>query len=209
MAAADKPLTNRQPMGRTPVPPGLAPTTDNERGSGASNQAPEPRFLAVGEIVGAHSIRGEIKVEVLTDDADGFEVWRHVLIGPEDQEPVRWALEGYRRHKGRALLKLEGCDDRNCAEAMRGHLVWIPIEQARPLQDDEYYEHQIVDMEVWTGGGELLGQVIEVLYTGANQVYVIETEAGSELLIPAIDSVVRSIDVDAGRIVVDLMEGLV
>jgi len=164
--------------------------------------------LAVGEVLGAHGIRGEIKVEVLTDDPERYRGFRHVLIGPPDQEPVAWPLEAYRLHKGRALLKLDGCDDRNCAEAMRGQLVQIPIDQAVQLEDEEYYEHQIVDLEVWTGDGEYLGKVVEVLYTGANEVYVVQTEHASEVLIPAIDSVVRSIDVDAGRIVVDLMEGL-
>ncbi|MBN1659231.1 MAG: 16S rRNA processing protein RimM [Anaerolineae bacterium] len=160
-------------------------------------------------MIGVHGIRGEIKVDLLTDDPDCFQTLRHVLIGVMDQEPIPWPLEGYRLHKGRALLKLGGCDDRTCAETMRGQLVQIPIEETAPLKDDEYYEHQIVDLEVWTSGGEQLGSVVEILYTGANEVYIVQTDGGSEMLIPAIDSVVRSIDLEAGRIVVDLMEGLI
>lgn len=209
MEAADKPLDQKQPTGRTRVSPGQGPDTDYERGSGASGKAPEPRFLAVGEVSGAHGIRGEIKVDLVSDDPDLFQNMDQVLLGPDGMEPVPWPLESSRLHKGRALLKLGGCDDRSSAEALRGQLVQISVDQARPLEAEEYYEHQIVDLEVWTSGGDRLGTVVEVLYTGANEVYVVETAAGAEVLIPAIDSVVRSIDVDAGRIVVDLMEGLV
>jgi 16S rRNA processing protein RimM len=215
--AADKPLAEKQPTGQTPaippehtpVSPGQVPEADDKRGSEAIQKASEPRFLAMGQVLGAHGIRGEIKVDILAGDPDRFRTLRRVLIGAVDQEPIPWPLEGYRLHKGRALLKLGGCDDRTYAETMRGLLVQIPIEATAPLKDDEYYEHQIVDLEVWTSGGEQLGMVVEVLYTGANEVYVVETDSGSEVLIPAIDSVVRSIDLEAGRIVVDLMEGLI
>ncbi|HSJ59328.1 MAG TPA: ribosome maturation factor RimM [Anaerolineae bacterium] len=208
MEAADKPLAEKQPTGQTPVSPGQVPGTNDEGGSEAGREASEPRFLTVGQVVGVHGIRGEIKVDLIADDPDRFQTVDRVLIGPVDQEPVPWPIEAARSHKGRALLKLEGCEDRNCAEMLRGQLVHVAIEAAVPLEAEEYYEHQILDLEVWTGGGERLGTVVEILYTGANEVYVIETDSGSEVLIPAIDSVVRSIDLEAGRIIVDLLEGL-
>jgi 16S rRNA processing protein RimM len=133
-----------------------------------------------------------------------------VLIGPQDQEPVPWVLERYRLHKGRALFKLEGCDDRNTADTFRGLFVQIPFEEAIPLQDEEYFEHQILGLAVWTASGEPLGWVAEIIYTGANDVYVVHSTEPEyrEILIPAIEDVILEIDTDAAKIVVELPEGL-
>jgi len=121
---------------------------------------------------------------------------------------VPFALKGFRLHKGAALLKLEGCHDRATVERLRGQLVQIPIEEAMPLEQDEYYEYQIVGLAVWTAGGKYLGTVDEVISTGANDVYVVRSE-GREVLIPAIEDVVLEINLAQGRLVVELMEGLI
>jgi 16S rRNA processing protein RimM len=183
---------------------------DKQRGSGAREQAPEPRFLAVGQVSGAHGIHGEIRVTILTEDPQRFGRLRRVWLGRDDQEPTPWTLEGFRLHKGRALLKLEGCDDRSMAESLRPNLVLIPLEEAIPLEEDEYYEHQIVGLEVWTTSGEQLGKVEDILYTGANEVYIVRDQApgGREILIPAIEDVVVEIDLEAGRITIEPLEGL-
>jgi 16S rRNA processing protein RimM len=117
-------------------------------------------------------------------------------------------MEGFRLHQGRVLLKLEGCDDRTAAEALRGAFVQVPIEEAIPLDEGEYYEHQIVGLAVWTAKGEALGEVVEILYTGANDVYVVRGLDRSEILIPAIAGVILKVDLEAGRLVVELPEGL-
>jgi 16S rRNA processing protein RimM len=87
-------------------------------------------------------------------------------------------------------------------------LVQIPIEEAMPLGEDEYYVYQIVGLDVWTAEGEYLGRISEVLFTGANDVYVVQGEKG-EILIPAIEDVVLEVDLDGGRLTVELMEGLI
>jgi 16S rRNA processing protein RimM len=93
---------------------------------------------------------------------------------------------------------------------MRGYLVQVPREEAIPLEEGEYFEHQIVGLEVWTAAGELLGEVVDILYTAANEVYVVQVPNLSrrELLIPAIEDVVLEVDLEAGRLVVELLEGL-
>jgi 16S rRNA processing protein RimM len=162
--------------------------------------------------MGAHGIRGEVKVQILTDDPRRFDRLAQVWLGTADvDDPLPCPLESYRLHKGRALLKLQGCDDRSTAETLRGYLVQIPIEQAIPLEEGEFFEHQIVGLQVWTSAGEHLGRVEEILYTGANEVYVIRgpQPGRAELLIPAIEDVVLEIDPQAGRLVVELIEGLV
>ena len=178
-------------------------------------RAPEPRYLAVGQIIGVHGVHGEVKATILTDDPSRFDFLTHVFVGPDGAEPVAYGLEGYRLHQKWLLIKLEGVDDRNRAETLRGQLVQVSIEEAVPLAADEYYEHQIIGLEVWTTDGQDLGQVVEILYTRAHQVYVVQSAdvqsaQGSrrEILIPAVASVVREVNLETGRLLVELPEGL-
>jgi 16S rRNA processing protein RimM len=167
--------------------------------------------LAVGLIVGAHGLRGELKVEILTDDPHRFGRLEQVYLGREGSEPQPWALASYRLHKGRALLQLQDCSDRDAAQALRGYLVQVPIDEAIPLDEDQYFEHQIEGLEVWTADGECIGTVDEIIHTGANEVYVVhEGGPGSrEVLVPAIADVVLEVDLGAGRLVVELPAGLI
>jgi 16S rRNA processing protein RimM len=183
-------------------------TLDQERGSGGQGRAPEPRYLAIGQVVGVHGIHGELTVEILTESPDRFGLLRRVFIGPEDEEPVSWRLESYRLHKGRALLKLAGCDDRDTAKTFRWQLVQVPRAEALPLAAGEYYEYQIIGLNTRTVTGEVLGPVVEILDTGANDVYVVMNPDRREILIPAIGDVIREIDLEAGWLVVELPEGL-
>ena len=163
-----------------------------------------PRYLVVGRIVAPWGVRGEVKVEILTAFPYRFSGLKMVYLGPE-YEPC--ALRGFRLHKGFALLRLEGCSDRNAAERLRGQLIHVPVEEAVLLGEDEYYIYQIIGLEVWTGAGVRLGRVVEVLFTGANEVYVVKGERG-EILIPAIEEVVKRVDLEAGRLLVEPLEGL-
>lgn len=83
----------------------------------------------------------------------------------------------------------------------------IPLEEAVPLSEDEYYIYQIVGLEVWTSEGGYLGRVLKVLFTGANEVYVVEGERG-EILVPAIEDVVKEVDLGGGRLIVEPLEGM-
>ena len=164
----------------------------------------EPRYLVVGKIVAPWGVRGEVKMTIQTGFPERFERLKKVYLGENATSSV---LEGSRLHKGHALLKLGGCDDRDAAEKLRGQLVQIPIEEAMPLDEDEYYVYQIVGLDVWTTEGEHLGRVSEVLFTNANEVYVVQGEKG-EVLIPAVEDVVLEVDLVSGRLIVELMEGL-
>lgn len=184
--------------------------TKEGRGSGGQRRAPEPRYLTVGQVVGAHGIRGELKIAILTDDPQRFGLLERVFVGREGEEPVPWLLAGYRLHKEWALFRLEGCDDRTTAETFRGCLIQVPREEAIPLEEGEYFEHQILGLGVWTVHDEYLGEVLEIIYTGANEVYVVQGTDPShrEILIPAIEDVVLEVDLEAERILVELPEGL-
>lgn len=160
------------------------------------------RYLVVGKVVTPWGTRGELKVAILTDFPDRFRELKRVYLGDEP-----WMLEGHRRHGRWVILKLEGCADRNSAEKLRGELVRIPLEEAVSLSEDEYYVYQIVGLEVWTSEGEHLGRVSEVLFTGANEVYVVKGERG-QILVPAIEDVVREVDLEGGRLIVEPLEGM-
>lgn len=161
-----------------------------------------PRYLVVGKVLAPWGTRGELKMAILTDFPDRFRELKRVYLGDEP-----WMLKGYRRHGRWVILRLEGCADRNSAEKLRGALVQIPLEEAVPLSEDEYYIYQIMGLEVWTREGEHLGRVSEVLFTGANEVYVVKGERG-EMLVPAIEDVVREVDLEGGRLIVEPLEGM-
>jgi 16S rRNA processing protein RimM len=123
------------------------------------------------------------------------------------EELVPAVVEGRQLHARRAVLKLEGVDQRAEAEKLRGLLIQVPVDEAVPLDQGEYYLYQIVGLEVWTKEGEYLGRVAEVLETGSNDVYVVR-EGGREILIPALSDVVLEVDLEENRMEVHLMEGL-
>ncbi|MBN1953504.1 MAG: 16S rRNA processing protein RimM [Anaerolineae bacterium] len=177
----------------------------NERGSGPPPRPTEPRFLAVGRVSRPHGIRGELRMEILTDFPERLSRHPLLYLGPQNQP---YPLEGVRFHKTAALIKLAGCDDRTAAEKLRGQLVQIPAAVAVPLEEGEYYHFQVVGLEVFSSEGEKLGRVVDLLETGANDVYVVHGPRG-ELLIPAIEAVVQELDLQARRMVVVLMAGLI
>lgn len=181
----------------------------SDGGSGGS-RTPEPRYLAVGRVLRPHGVRGELRVEITTGYPERLEQHSHFYLAHPDspESAERYVVEGLRRHREALLLKLGGCDDRNAAEDLRGMLVQIPIEEAVPLEEGEYYHFQLIGVAVETEDGEPLGRVVEVLETGANDVYVVRGPRG-EVLLPAIEDVVCEIDVGLKRMVVHLLPGMV
>ena len=183
----------------------------NRERTGGSGEArnPEPRYLSVGRVLRPHGVRGELRVEIITDYPERLAQHIHFFLAhPNSPATVRrYAVERLRYHKETLLLKLEGCDDRDGAEQLRGMLVQIPIEDAVPLEEGEYYLFQLVGAQVETEGGESLGQITDVIETGANDVYVVRGPRG-EILIPAIDEVVVELDLESKRMVVVLLPGM-
>lgn len=166
---------------------------------------PQPQYLAIAQIVAPHGIRGEVRAVILTDFPERFARLETVYLG-EEARPVR--LEGYRFHQGQVLLKLAGYNTRTEAEELRQVLVQVPVGEAMSLPEGAYYVHEILGLEAWTESGEFLGEVVEVLETGANDVYVLQGSPLGEILIPALESVVLEVDLEEGRMLVRLPPGL-
>lgn len=164
-------------------------------------------YMAVGMIAGVHGLRGEVKVELHTDFPERFAPGEIVYLGTNLQETV---ITEARPHQGQYLLQFRGMDNRTQAEELRGLWIFIPEAEAADLDDDTYFVHDIIGLSVQTVSGELLGTIEQVLFTGANEVYVVMTpdEPRREILLPAIADVVKQVDLDNGILVVELLPGL-
>ena len=165
---------------------------------------PEPRegFIAVGFVRGPRGVRGELKVAPLTDFPQRFQPGATLWAGG-----VQRTVRRVRVHRDALLVEMDGIDNREQADDLRGSLLEVPEEALPPLASDSYFRFQIEGMEVVDLAGRLLGRIEEVLTTGANDVYVVRG-AETELLLPAIDSVVKEVDVHGRRMVVELLPGL-
>jgi 16S rRNA processing protein RimM len=163
-----------------------------------------PQTFAIGKVTRAHGILGEVKVQLAPEYAGALDGIRRVYFNDEPQ-PRR--VRGKRQHQGALLLKLDGVSTRNDAEALRGATLSIRLEDLPRLPEGEYYSHQLVGLRVQREGGEPIGTLSEVLATGSNNVYVVKTTTG-ELLLPALESVVRSVDLQEGVMIVVVPEGL-
>jgi len=161
-------------------------------------------YLIIARITSPQGNKGEVKAELITDFPERFASTRVVYIGPGHQ---RYEVERYRLVDGAAVLKLRGVDTIDQAEQLRGKTVEVPEEQAVRLPPGHYFWHQIIGLEVVTVQGEHLGKIDDILETGSNDVYVVHGPKG-ELLIPAIKQVVRSVDLDQGKVTVELLPGL-
>ncbi len=117
-----------------------------------------------------------------------------------------YKLEAFRMHQGILLIQLAGLADRTEAEGLRGELVSVKLDQAAPLKPGEFYHHQVIGLQAITDAGEELGSVVEIITTGANDVYVVRGPSGGEILLPAIKSVILKIE--PPQMLVHLMEGL-
>jgi len=158
----------------------------------------------VGKVSRPHGIAGEIKVQLAPEYAGALDEIERVYLY-DAEHPHR--ILSRRPHQGGVLLKLERIATRDAAEAVRGARVIIQTQDLPELPPGEYYAHQLIGLRVVRESGEELGRISEVLRTGSNDVYVVRTGAG-ELLLPALESVIREINLDAGTMKVMVPEGL-
>lgn len=180
----------------------------SQRGSG-DKQNPEPSYVVLGQVRRPHGVRGEVRVESFTDYPERMEQHDALYLAHSrtTDHVQRWEVESVRPHKGVLLIKFVGCDDRQAAEELRGMLVQLPVEEAVPLEDEEYYYFQLEGMDVETETGEWLGRVAEVLEPGAHDVYVVVGPRG-EILLPAIEDVILELDLEAGKMLVRPLPGM-
>ena len=159
--------------------------------------------VVVGRITGAWGLRGDVKVEVLTDFTERFSQGNVVYL---EAEPTR--IERSRSVRGGILVKLTVVRDRTRAESLRGRFLTIPSHEVATLPEGSYYHFQVIGMGVWTEQDAYLGELKEILTTGSNDVYVVRDGEQAELLIPALADVVLDVNLRKNRMTVRLPPGL-
>jgi len=181
-----------------------------ERTAGSTSSI-EPERVTLGQVIGAHGLRGELRVRLLDGTDNNLYAVASVWLAREEGDPK--AVEARVRavgsgRRGEARLALEGIDDRDAAEALRGRLVQADVGQLARLAEGEYYQYELIGCRVEDVDGRVLGVVSGIWETGAPSVLVVANEAGREHLIPAASEILREVDVAARRIVVDVPPGL-
>ncbi len=165
-------------------------------------------LVTLGRIGRAHGLRGEVTVEVRTDDPFGrFDPGSVLRTDPGSAGPL--TVASVKAHSGRLLLTFDGVADRTAAEALRGVLLQAVVDpDERPADPDEYFDHQLVGLAAVTTSGESVGQVAEVLHLSGQDCLAIRTPAGREVLVPFVESIVPVVDIEGRRIVIAPPDGL-
>lgn len=164
-------------------------------------------FLRVGVITTTHGIKGEVKVYPTTDDINRFKNLKQVILDT-GKEHIELEVEGVKFFKQLVILKFKGIDNINEIEKYKGKDLLVTRENAIKLNKDEYFVYDIIGSTVITDQEEELGELVEVLATGANDVYVVKTKEGKEILLPSIKECILDIDIVKKFIKVHVMEGL-
>ena len=162
----------------------------------------EPEYVTIGQILAPWGIKGKLKVEVVTDFPQRFTPSSKIYI---NQQPM--TIDSTEWRKGKAIIKLSTIDSIEDAQRLRGQPIEIHHSQLQPLPEGQYYHFQLIGLEVYTTQGELLGNITEILTAESNDIYVVSGDRG-EIVIPAIEDVVKSIDLNKGCIVIEPIEGL-
>ncbi len=163
--------------------------------------------LRVGVIASTHGIRGEVKVFPTTDDAKRFEKLKEVLLDT-GKELKTMEIQQVRFFKNMVIVKFKGYDTINDIEIYKGKDLLVTREHAVELGPDENFIVDLIGLSVETDEGELLGELTDVLITGANDVYEVTRTDGKKVLLPAIKDCVLDVDLEAGRVLVHVLEGL-
>lgn len=159
--------------------------------------------IKIGKIVNTVGLKGEVKVYNYSDSIEIYETIESIYV--EDRLTV---IENVRAQKNMVILKLEGADDRNAAEALRGKELYITEDDLPELPEGQYYVRDLIGMSVTEEDGNLLGHVTDVLQNTAQDIFEVESENGKKLLIPKVDQFVLDIDAEKREITVRLIEGM-
>lgn len=163
--------------------------------------------LEIGQIVNTKGLKGELRVNSFSEAQDRFETIDTILLKIKS-EYKEHKIEKVGYSKNQVVLKLKGIDTIEDAEKLRNVYIYIYRKQLGELPEGTYYIADLIGLEVFTEAGEKLGIVDDIFSTGSNDVYVVKDELGKQKLLPGIDEVLKQIDIENGKIIVNLIEGL-
>ncbi|WP_316740963.1 ribosome maturation factor RimM [Streptomyces sp. MK7] len=165
--------------------------------------------LVVARIGRAHGIKGEVTVEVRTDEPE-LRLAPGAVLATEPASAGPLTIETGRVHSGRLLLRFEGVSDRSAAEALRNTLLIAEVDPDElPEEEDEYYDHQLIDLDVVTEDGETVGRISEISHLPSQDLFIVERPDGTEVMIPFVAEIVTGIDLEEQRAVIAPPPGLI
>lgn len=164
-------------------------------------------LLQVGVVTTTHGVRGEVKVFPTTDDSARFKNLKHVILDTGKQQ-MEMEITGVKFFKNLVILKFKGFDNINDVEKFRQAKLLVTRENAVELAENEYFIADLIGLTAFSDEGEELGQIADVLQTGANDVYVIKKNGCADLLVPVIHECVKEVAVEQGKIILHLLPGL-
>ena len=164
-------------------------------------------MLKVGILSKVHGVHGEMKVFPTTDDVRRFKKLKEVMLDT-GKEIIPMEVEGVKFFKQFVILKFKGYDNANDIEKYKGMSLYVTRENAVPLKKDEYFMADLIGLKFINEDESPLGELTDVMQTGANDVYIVKLEDGGELLLPAIKQCILDVDLDKGFMKVHLLEGL-
>lgn len=176
---------------------------DKNETSGSPNG--EPVYLTVGFLRRPHGIRGEIVMDLHTDFPERLMRGRKLFV---TEEHIPMSIQSVRGHQNGVLIKFGGIDTPEDAGKYRNKWVYVKASDAPPLPEGHIYQHELFGFKIVDENDKLLGELVEIIETGANNVYVVKKEDGGEILLPAIPSVILEMDTKRRIMRVHLLEGL-
>lgn len=165
----------------------------NSNGPAGSPSTGEPVFIAVGQLRRPHGIHGEMVMDILTDFPERLRANLLLYVGPQ-YEPVR--IGSVRGHNKVLLVSIKGSETPEEAGRYRNMVMYVRRDQLPDLPEDQYYHHQLLGLSVVDESGQVLGKLVEIIETGANDVYVVKPEQGADILFPAVEGVVLEVDLE-------------
>ena len=166
------------------------------------------QYLEIGQIVNTFGIKGMVKVVPFTDDINRFDELEKVYI-VNKKIRKEYEIEQVKYHKNMILIKFKGIEKVEEAENFRNCYLEIDRKDAKPLEKDTYYIVDLIGLKVYTDEGDYLGKLDDIYNTGSNDIYVVKDELGKQFLLPAIEDVIKKIDLENKKIIVHLLKGLV
>ncbi|MFD3559094.1 ribosome maturation factor RimM [Streptomyces sp. NPDC058686] len=165
--------------------------------------------LVVARIGRAHGIKGEVTVEVRTDEPE-LRLGPGAVLATDPASTGPLTIETGRVHSGRLLLRFEGVRDRTAAEALRNTLLIAEVDpEELPEDEDEFYDHQLMDLDVVTKDGVEVGRITEISHLPSQDLFIVERPDGSEVMIPFVEEIVTEIDLEEQRAIIDPPPGLI
>lgn len=165
-------------------------------------------YYEVGKIINTHGIKGELKIISKTDFPEDRFKPGNILYIRDNGKINSYEIKSHRTHKQFEMITFKGLENINLVENLKGKTLEISEEQQESLSDGNYYYHQIIGLDVFSEDNNYIGVIKEIMSPGANDVWVVKRKGSSDLLLPAIKDVIKKIDLEQNKVIIELLDGL-